>query len=240
MSFEGTGQKFTGSDASMVKATFSTEIPGDASTPLPVGTYLITGVAAVSTFPAAALGGTDPAVGDVLVIEGSQSVTPAIGDDVVTLIVTDLCDITSWALDFSKEEINVTVLCDDVNKYSAGKADAAGTLSGIFTAGISDATDGFLRQFIRIAKQDGDVSFDSFAQQDAILLGFFYVNKDRDKADTMAIVTPFQLFGNKLGAAIGEAQAFESPWRIANLSYTDTVNGEVPIEPTFYRWGDGS
>jgi hypothetical protein len=242
MAFNGDGQKFTGDDGFIKKAAFSTEIIGDGSTPLPVpGVYLITDVAGVSTFPAPALGGDAAAIGDILVLKTGDSVTPAVGDDVVTLVLTDQCDISSWTMEFTKEEIEVTTLCDDVKKYRAGKADMSGSMNGIFSAGISDATDGQLRQFIRIAKQDGDASFDSFSQQESILLAFFYVNIDTNIADEMYVVAPYQVFGYGLGGEIGSAQSFTTPFRFGNLTYTDSGNSNVvTINPTFYRLGDGT
>lgn len=240
MAFNGDGQKLTGDDGFVKKATFGAEVAGDATTPLPVGTYLITKVAAVSTLPSAALGGLDPAPGDILTVIGSASITPAIDDDLVTLTLEDQCDVSSFAMEFTKEEIDVTVLCDDVKKYRAGKADMAGSINGVFTAGITDSTTGSLRQFISVAKQDGDVSFDRFNQAESILLGEFYVNIDSNIADIMKVVAPFQMFGQGLGGEIGAAQSFAASFRFANLQYTDS-NGEVAtILPTFYRIGDGT
>lgn len=242
MAFNGDGQKFTGDDGFIKKAAFSTEIPGDGSTALPVpGTYLVTGVAGTSAFPAPALGGDAMAIGDILQLKTGDAVTPAVNDDVVTLTLTDQCDISSWTMEFTKEEIDVTTLCDIVKKYRTGKADMSGSLNGIFTAGISDATDGQLRQFIRIAKQDGDVSFDSFSQQESVLLGFFYVNNDLNIADEMCVVAPYQMFGNGLGGEMGSSQSFAAPFRFGNLTYTDSGNSNVvTINPTFYRLGDGT
>lgn len=238
--FNGDGQKFVGDDGFVKKATFGAEIAGDGVTPLPVGTYLITKVASSSAFPAPALGGTAAAPGDIITVATGVTITPATDDDVVTLVLADQCDISSWAMEFSKEEIEVTTLCDSVKKYRAGKADMSGTMNGVFTAGTTDATDGNLRQFIDIAKQDAGASFDRFAQQEAILLGFWYINDDTNLADQMFVVAPFQLFGQGLGGEIGAAQSFSSAFRFANLSYTDAGGETATIKPTFYRIGDGT
>jgi len=241
MAFKGNGQKLTGDDGYLQNATFGTEIPGDGVTPLPVGTYLITKVAAVSAFPAPAYGGDAAAAGDIIVVEGTNSITPATDDDVVTLVLEDKCDVSDWTMEYSKEEIEVTTLCDLVKKYRAGKPDMTGTINGIFLTGTTDDEDGLLRQFIRIVKQDGDNSFDSFAQQESILLAFLYVNNKTSIADKMWVAAPIQLYGESVGGEIGSAQTFSSPFRFGDLTYTDTGNGEtVSIEPTFYRLGDGS
>lgn len=242
MSFNGDGTKFTGDDGFVQYAVKDSEIAGDGATPLPApGVYLVTKVAAVSSFPSTALSGEAIAPGDFLVLKAGDSITPAIDDDVISFITTDQCDLSSFQMEFTKEEIEVTTLCDLQKKYRAGKADMAGTLNGIFTAGISDATDGILRQFLRIVKQDGDQSFDSFAQQEAILLGFFYINNDLNIADDMYVVAAFQIYGTSLGGEIGSAQSFSASFRFATKSFTDSGNGvTVEPEPTFYRLGDGT
>jgi hypothetical protein len=242
MAFTGDNQKLTGDDGYLKYAEFSTEIPGDAATALPApGVYLITKVAAVSTFPAAALGGSDPAAGDILVLKTGDSITPAVDDDVVTLTMTDQCDISGWTMEFSKEEIDVTTLCDIVKKYRAGKADMSGTMNGVFTIGTTDSTTGVLRQFIPIAKQDGDASFDRFDQEEAILLAQLYMNDDTNIGDEEYIWAPVQMYGTGTGGELGAAQSFSSSFRFANLSYTDSGNAaEVDILPTAYRLGDGT
>lgn len=238
--FNGDGQKFVGDDGFVKKASFGSEIAGDGATALPVGVYLITKVAAASGFPTNALGGTAAAPGDIIVVETGITITPAVDDDVVTLTLTDQCDVSSWSMEFTKEEIDVTTLCDTLKKYRAGKADMSGTINGVFTAGVTDATDGSLRQFIDIAKQDGATSFDRFSQQESILLGFFYINDDANLADQMFIVAPFQMYGQGIGGEMGAAQSFSSNFRFANLSYTDASDETATIKPTFYRLGDGT
>lgn len=237
----GDGQKFIGDDGIVKRATFGAEVKGDGITPLPVGSYLITSVGTPSGFPSALMGGIDPAGGDVIEVETSISIVPLTDDDVVTLVLEDQCDISSWRMDFTKEEVDVTTLCDFVKKYRAGKGDMAGTMTGIFTAGISDAIDGRLQEFLDIVRQDGAVSYSRYSQQDTIMLGFWYINDSRDiGADIMKVVAPFQFYGDGLGGELGSAQTFESPFRFANLSYTDSNDNKVDIQPTYYRLGDGS
>ena len=143
-------------------------------------------------------------------------------------------------MEFSKEEIDVTVLCDYVKKYRAGKSDMAGTLNGIFTLGITDDPDGYFRQFIDVARQDGSQSFDRFAQQESILIGFFYMNDDTNIGDEVYVVGAFQLFGISSGGEMGSAQSFSSSFRFANKKYTSDADVDVSIEPTLYRLGDDS
>ncbi len=239
--FNGNGTKLTGDDGYLQAATFGAEVAGDGLTQLPVGTYLITKVAAVSAFPAPALGGDAAKAGDIISVEGVNVITPATDDNVVTLALADKCDVSSWTMEFTKEEIEVTTLCDDLKKYRAGKADMAGTVNGLFVTGLTEDKDGPLRQFIKINIQDGDNSYDSFEQQESIFLGFFYVNKDANIADKMWVSAGVQFYGNGLGGEIGSAQAFSTPFRFGSLSYPSTLSGvTVDIQPSFTRLGDGA
>jgi hypothetical protein len=221
-------------------ATFGAEVDGDNSTPLPAGTYLVTDTAASSGFPATVASGTACAAGDVLVIASGITVTPKVGDKVVTLTLADQCDLSSWKMDFSKAEIDVSTLCDAVKKYRAGRADMAGTMNGVFTVGTTDAISGKMREFIDIVRQDGATSFDRFSQTENILLGIFYLNADTNVADKMYVIAPFQLFGESIGGEMGSAQSFSASFRFANLTYTNSADDVVTIQPTFYRLGDGA
>ena len=240
MAFTGNGTRFVGDDGFVQKATFGAEILGDGVTPLPVGSYLVIKVAGTSGFPSTGLGGDAISAGDILTVESGITITPNTDDNVVTLTLSDLCDLSSWAMEFTKEEIEVTTLCDNVKIYRNGKADMSGTVNGLFVAGISDDENGFLRQFIDIAKQDGSTSFDRFAQADSIVLGYFYVNNDSNLADKMWVAAPFQLFTNGLGGEIGASQGFSGSFRFAPLTYTSAAGDDIDIQPTFYRLGDGS
>ncbi|MCP3679338.1 MAG: hypothetical protein GY782_03355 [Gammaproteobacteria bacterium] len=239
--FNGNGTKPVGDDGFLRTIEYGAEIAGDGLTQLPVGTYLVTAVAGVSGFPAPASGGTAVAGGDILVVEGANVITPVVGDDVVTMTLTDKCDVSSWTMEFSKEEIEVTTLCDLQKKYRAGKADMTGTVNGLFVTGTTDAVAGPLQQFIDIVRQDGDASFDKFEQTEEIFIGFFYVNNKESLADKMWVSCATQLYGDGLGGEIGSAQSFSSSFRFGDLTYTSTLNSNtVSIQPTFIRLGDGA
>ena len=240
MAFNGDGQKFTGDDGFLQTAEFGAEIAGDGATPLPTGTYLIISVAAVSGFPAPADGGDAAAAGDVIVVGAGVGIIPEVDDDVVTLTLSDKCDVSSWTMEFSKDEIEVTTLCDAIKKYRAGKPDMSGTINGIFTAGISDDPDGDLRQFIDVVKQDGGDSYDKFTQEASIGLGFFYVNNNTAIADIMFVVAPYELYGYSLGGEIGSPQSFSSGFRFGNLTYASDGGDTITINPAFHRIGDGA
>lgn len=236
--FTGDGARLIGDDGLVQKATFSTVIVGTGVGTLAAGLYLVLAKGAPSGLPPATVGDAI-AVGDFLLVDAGVSITLLTGDVVATLILEDLCDLSSFTIPFTKEEVDVTTMCDTIKKYRSGKADMQGSMKGVFTAGISDDVDGFLRQFIRIAKQDGSTQFDSYSQHGAILLGLFYLNDDTNIADRMVIIAPFSLFGYSVGGEMGQAQSFQSSFRFANYNYDDGTY-DVAIEPTFYRWGTSS
>lgn len=238
MAFNGDGTKLVGDDGYLQTAVFGAEILGDAATPLPVGSYVIIKVAAVSTFPAPAdSDGAVAAVGDLIEIQGTAAITPAVNDNVVTLTLTDKCDAASWTMGYSKDEIEVTTLCDLVKKYRVGKPDMAGTMEGVFTVGLTDTKTGLLREFITIINQNGATSFDKFEQASNVYFGKFYLNEGSATVDTEFVIAPFQLYGISMGGAIGSAQSFSSSFRFANLSYTSAAAVVVTLSPTFHRIG---
>jgi len=236
MSFNGNGARFTGDNGYGQDVDFGAEIAGDGATPLPVGVYMVISVATVTGFPPATAG-EDIAEGDILVVKTGDVITPATNDDVVTLELTDKCDLASWTMEFSKEEIDVTTLCDSVKTYRAGKADMAGTMNGVFVAGLTDAVDGDLQEFIDIVRQDGATSWDKYEQQEEIKLGFFYINNDTNIADEMFVAAPYQTYGMSLGGEMGSAQSFTANFRFAPKTYTSDAGDTITINPTFYRIG---
>jgi hypothetical protein len=233
--FTGNGTKLVGDDALVQKATFNTVVNGNGATPLPAGLYLVLAVASPSGFPPNTTGSAI-AAGDFLLVDEGVTITPETGDNVVSMTIEDLCDISNFGMDFSKAEIDVTTQCDDIKVYRQGKADMTGSMSGVFTVGVSDEVEGFLNQFIRINKQDGATSYDSFEQDDSILLGLFYINSKVEVADRLAVIAPFILFGYSVGGEEGAPQSFDATFRFSNFSYTDDTYSQA-IEPTFYRWG---
>jgi len=236
MSFNGNGARFTGDNGFGQDVDFGAEIAGDGITELPVGVYLVIGVAAATDFPPNTTG-EEIEEGDIVVVKSGDAITPAVGDDVVTLTLTDKCDLASWTMEFSKEEVDVTTLCDSVKTYRAGKADMAGTMNGVFVAGTTDAIDGDLQEFIDIVRQDGGTSWDKYEQQEEIKLGFFYINNDTNIADEMFVAAPYQAYGMSLGGEMGSPQSFSANFRFAPLVYTTDAGDDVRIRPTFYRIG---
>jgi hypothetical protein len=231
--FTGDGVKFTGNDGYFVTATAGTVITGAGTTPLPVGKYLVTAVATSSTLPPATTGAKlEP--GDFLTVDTGISITPATGDNLITLVLTDRGDISSNTMEFSKDSIEVTTFENKIKTYRAGKPDMSGKMSGVFKLGTTDATNGFLRDFIDIKKQNGSTSFDTYAKVASIYLGFFYMNDPTTNGmanvDRVLVIAPFETYGTKLGGTIGDATSFDSDFKFTDLSI-----GGVAIKPAYYR-----
>jgi len=229
MAYTGNGQKFVGDDGIAYRATFGTEIttgvlPDDAI-------YVVTAVGGTSGFPAALPGGDGIAVGDILFVEDGVTITLGTGDKVMPLVRTKLCDLSSWSMQFSKEEIDVTTLCEDIKTYRTGKADMQGSINGLFVLGTTDDKDGFLRQFIDIVNQDKATNWTKYNQEESILFGLFYVN-EKPGADRVLVAAPFQLFGMNLGGEMGAADSFSGNFRFASLSIPST---SIALNPTFIR-----
>jgi hypothetical protein len=216
MAFSGDGRKLTGSDGTIYKGELGAEIAGDGVTALPEGEYIVTSVAGTSSFPAPALGGTTIRVGDYLVVKSGDTITPAVDDDVKPVTLSELCDVTSWTLPFTKEEIETTTFCDDIKTYETGKADAQGTLSGITTIGTTTDEGGFLNQFIDVIKQDGDTSYDVFESSADLLLAKLVANKNNNKGDDIFVFAPVNVYGASIGGDQASAQTFDSNFRFAS------------------------
>ena len=63
------------------------------------------------------------------------------------------------------------------------------------------------------------------------------MNNDTNLADEMFVIAPYQLYGEQLGGEMGSSQSFSASFRFANLVYTDSVHGDIAVEPTFHRIG---
>lgn len=234
MAFTGDGRKLTGSDGTIYKATFGTEVTGDGIATLPVGIHLITAVAGPTGWPvvSGATGAVAIEAGYLIRARTGVTITPAIGDKYKTVTLSELCDIASWTLPFTADEIETTTFCDLVKTYEVGKTDIAGSVSGITTIGTTTGPGGFLQQFTDIIQQDGSTSMDLFKKESAVLFGYFVANDNTSKGDELAYFAPINVFSASLGGDQGSAQTFDSSVRVA--SYTDDTG--VIVRPGLYRF----
>ena len=172
--------------------------------------YVPTTIGGTSTLPAGAT------VKYVFQADGTEDITTS-GDVVKAITFSDLCDIQTWSLDFSKAEIDVTTLCDDQNKYLAGRTDVTGSAEGVYTIGITDVAGGFMNGFIDIVRQQdsgGAVSIDTL--NDDPIVAILYKQKDGSSGETEAFyVAPATITSFSDSVSGADAQAFSSSFRIA-------------------------
>lgn len=175
--------------------------------------YLVTGIDATSSgFDANA------EVGYLFRSDGTETLA---GTDTCKLLtMTTLCDIQNWKLDFAKDDIEVTTLCDDQKKYLPAKSDVSGTSTGVFKIGITDAVGGIQNAFVDMVQASGT----------------YTVNKLNDGSNYVKLVTqestnsgeseqfyfaPITFSTFSQGATSGEAQTYEAAFKVA----PDDTNG---------------
>lgn len=244
MAFSGDGQKLIGNDGTIFDVVQGVEASGDGVAALTAGYYLITAVGdPTSGWPgtSGASGAAQVGVGRVLEVrDGDTDIIPESGDSYVPLTLTELCDIGSWDLAFSSDEVEITSFCDDIKKYRAGKDDATGTVNGIYTMGTTDKTDGLAiaRGFIDIVNQDGGDSVDVYEKVKGPKIVRFVLSKEGAPGDYYDLFAGIELFGFNLGAEQGaNPQAFNSNFRFSGV-FAGSDN--VEALPTLYRRARGA
>jgi len=148
--------------------------------------------------------------------DGTEDITSS-DDKVKEVTFNDLCDIQSWALDFSKAEVDVTTLCDDENKYLAGRTDITGSAEGVYTIGITDGANGFIKSFVdQVSQADAGGAITVTQADSDSIVAILYKQKDGSAGETEEFyVVPATLtsFSDSVGGA--DAQAFSSSFRVA-------------------------
>jgi len=136
-------------------------------------------------------------------------------DDVCQLFDgVQACDLQAWSLDFSKAEVDTTVLCDTNKVYRASKYDdITGNLEGIMTSGITDKAGSLLNQFATIVEQDGTDMVISPKDGDEIYAQLYTDVSEASGETTGYYFLPVVLTGFSASAGGDEAQTFSSPFR---------------------------
>ena len=199
-------KRLIGKDGKVYQAQKGAVVTGNGTTVLTKGTFYIPVViGANSGFPDGVQAGY-PFVGD-----GKS--TPTENDQYIALTLTSQCDITSAEVEFEKDEIDITTLCDDIRKYASGFSDATGTLEGITTLDLSEP---MIAKFVTVQKQDATGAITVINQNDDPLIAVIELNKiDNSDADRALFFAPVTLNGYTLGVNIDDAQTFSSGFRIA-------------------------
>jgi hypothetical protein len=179
---------------------------GAAASGAGYGEWLITAKAAAGSIFG------ELAVGDVFPADGDE--VPAVGDKCKLATGTEMMDASSWEANFTAKEVDTTLLKHKVMKYRKGKADAEGTLKGVFTIGVTGEAGGLLNQFLKVVKKaaSGAVTVSAVNSRPLWIRGVV-----RDTSTTGQVYSfmfaQIELFGIKLGAESGNKQEYSSKFR---------------------------
>lgn len=198
----GETKRLVGKDGEVYAATKGTLVEGNGSTALTDGYYIVAAVAATSSaLPAGLQAG--------YVFKGSAEITPAEGDNVIPLTLARKCDITSFSVEYSADEIDVTTLCDTQRSYRAGFTDATGTLEGVTTIGLSEY---LMEKFIPIIEQTGETVEVTEINGDALIVRLV-LNKQTAGGTVMSYFAPIALTSYNIGASVDDAQTYTANFR---------------------------
>lgn len=195
-------KRLVGKDGEVYAATKGALIEGSGSTALTDGYYIVAAVASASSaLPAGLQAG--------YVFKGSPEITPAEGDNVIPLTLARKCDITSFSVEYSADEIDVTTLCDTQRSYRAGFTDATGTLEGVTTIGLSEY---LMEKFIPIIEQTGETVEVTEINGDALIVRLV-LNKQSAGGTVMSYFAPIALTSYNIGASVDDAQTYTANFR---------------------------
>ena len=217
-------KRLVSTDGALAKATKGTEITGNSSTALTEGWYVAT------TILGSGSGLPDGIeTGYFFYASTAAAITPATGEKVLPITFSTMCDITSATIEYSKGEVDVTTLCDEIKVYRGGMVDASGTIEGITTIGVTDQSGGIIQKFISTIRQDSDLEGVTITtvDDDPIFLQL-KINKESTNGEDVAFFFfPATILGYSAGATVGDnAQTFSSNFRITT---------DDDIEPQFFE-----
>lgn len=237
-------KRLVGSDGFAVKlVAAAVETEGNGILSPAKGLVLVTAIAAVSSgWPPISAGGVAAGakgvkVGDLVYSDGA-SLVPAAGDKYKTLTLTKICDLTSFSLAMSKDEIDTTTLCDTIRVYRSGLIDIAGTISGIVSSGITDRPFNTMNNFLPIVQMDKDATkFDRYDVSDEVNFFLLINNKKSINGEPLSFTAfPARIFSSSLSSGVaGETQPFEGTIRLASGTCINPVlySFEVDTGDTF-------
>ena len=198
--------RLVGSDASLYTMSFA---PAITSGTLTSGLWYKIATVSGTTFP------TGYEVGDLIL--GNGVIAASVGSQVQLATPTLFADVNSFELSFSKDEIEVTVLADEVKKYRSGKSDLSGTINGINFISEMNKANSIANRFFKIATITNVTSEVMKDISNAALYAQFYIQDDESSGETSAFLFgEIELFGYNLGAAVSDAQSWSSSVRFTN------------------------
>jgi len=162
-------------------------------------------------------------VGDLWWTDGSD--TPETGDELTPLTESEQSDVTSFSIEMTKAETDVTTLADDVKRYRAsGKVDWSGSLEGITTLGVTEGSGWAINNFIRTIEyaSDGSATVNEIDDGDIYLKGV--IQGDTSSGEKEAFVwVQITLTSSSLGASGEDSQSFSSNFRVATGGVQPTL-----------------
>jgi len=218
-------ERLVGSDGKLVTVTYDTAVEGnvggddldtlqgDGTTGSGAGWYEIVSISDDTSALASGL-----VVGDLFWDDGSLVLDDGTGtpDSVRFLVESEQADITSFNLEVSKAEIDVTTLSDGVRRYRTGKVDMTGSMEGITTLGETDSAGWVINNFMRTIEQASAGTVTVTAVDDDPIYIKGVLQKDTTSGEKEAFFwAKINLLGSSLGASGEDAQSFSSSFRIA-------------------------
>lgn len=200
-------KRLIGSDGALYAGKYGTPVIEAAV--LEKGTfYRVDAIGAATAFPA------DVEVG--YLVQGDGVITLAADDVASPFEGTPYCDITTWSMDFSKAEVDVTTFCDDNKTYRASKYDdITGATEGIMTEGITDQPEAIMNHFVTIADETTG-TYTISPKDGEELIAQLYTDEGGDVDEVISFYfLPIVLTGFSASAGGDEAQTFSSPFRAA-------------------------
>lgn len=226
-------ERLVGSDGKLVRVTLGTELTGDgtdtvdelagglAASGAGEGWYQITEISDGTTgFPEGL------AVGDLWWSDGTDVLDAGTGSDdkVKPLTETEMTDISSFSIEISRNEIDVTPLGSTFTMYRSGKRDMSGSLEGITTLGKTDSDGWVINNFIRSISQASAGTVTVSEVDDAPIYLKGVLQKDTSAGEKEAFIwAQVILLSTNLGASGEDAQSFSSSFRIAADSDEPTL-----------------
>ena len=221
-----------GDDATIEEVTLGTEKMGDATKTLDelaggtVGSKKGKGGWIITAKAAAASVFGDLLVGDYFPADGDEVM--ATGDKAKQVTAKELLDSSGWSVNFSAQEVEITLLRHKVKKYRKGKADADGTLEGVFTLGVTGEPSGLVNQFLKVVQKNttGALTVSAVNAHPIYIRGV--IRNTTVSGETYAFLFgQIELFGVSLGAKSGSSQSYSSKFRFTGA---DPVYYEEDIE----------
>lgn len=157
---------------------------------------------------------TGYAVGDIVV--GDTAKTFSSTNSAYPITTSEMLDVNEFSIAFKSDEIETTTLSDSVKKFRKGKTDMSGSVKGINTVSIMKTAGSALNRFLRIVNLSATYSGTLSTVDGSDLIGVFYLQKDAvTTGETEAyMVAQIELFGYNLGAAVANAQSWDSSIRV--------------------------